>query len=455
MSERDWSSFEPEPQDVGTFARAVAATPTEGWWDDDAMVEDVPAYAAPEGWIVHLVEAHRSGVEDATAFADLAEAALRADLGAPEEERASVHGYTDATWIDAVAVALGAGQVLVWSLDGAAVALLRVAVGDTLDVWLVTAQGAAASATLPALLPPERDGAPTFDELPDELARTFRWLVRRGLPVGVEPGGSLTGWFPDGTDPAVVARLTPLVRLDGTGSVGALWRDDEGRDLVVALGSEGDRFVVADSVLDLVRLTAVGYEELDRPSGPPVTPFGVLRAAELRAWVEETFGVEVPRAWVSGGPDEFSTWMDGVLGEDTTPTEPPAGMPEGALGGDVDVLLGALGTPDAVQRIAYLLALPAETTQRELALSGVEVDLGRAGARTIWVDPLDYPRAGQLLEGIDVDAADLDAVVARWGTPEKADPEGAWVRYVVGGRYVHLEIASDGIGRVTVMTDAP
>ncbi|MDR6175108.1 hypothetical protein QE364_004039 [Nocardioides zeae] len=454
MSERDWSSFEPEPQDVGTFARAVAATPSEGWWDDYAMVEDVPAYAAPEGWIVPLVEARTSDAEEAIAFADLAEAALRDDLGAPAV-RDSVHGYTDAGWIDAVAVALGAGQVLVWSLDGAAVALLRVAVGDTLDVWLVTAQGAAASATLPALLPPERDGAPTFDELPDELARTFRWLVRRGLAVGVEPGGSLEGWFPPGTDPAAVARLTPLVRLDGTGSVGALWRDDEGRDLVVALGSEGGRFVVADSVLDLVRLMAVGYEELDRPSGPPVTPFGVLRAAELRAWVEETFGVDVPRAWVSGGPDEFSAWMDGVLGEDTTPAEPPAGMPEGAIGGDVDVLLDALGTSDAVERIAYLLALPAETSQRDLALSGVEVDLGRAGARTIWVKLKQYPRAQQLLDGIDLDA-DADAVVAAWGTPEGADTEeGSWVRYVVGGRYLHLQFGYSGISLVTLMTDAP
>lgn len=454
MSKRDWSSFEPEPQDVGTFARAVAATPTDGWWDEDAVVEDADAYAAPEGWIVPLVEARTSDAEEATAFADLAEATLRADLGAPEE-RAPVRGYAGATWIDAVAVALGAEQVLVWPVDDAAVALLRVTVGDTLDVWLVAALGAAASATLPALLPPEREGAATFDELPDELARTFRWLVRRRLHVGVEPGGSLEGWFPEGTDPAALERLRPLVQLDGTGSVGALWQADDGRDLVVALGSEGDRCVVADSVLDLVRLMAVGYEELDRPSGPPVTPFGVLRAAELRAWVEETFGVEVPRAWVAGGPDEFSAWMDAVLGEDTTPAEPPAGLPEDALGGDIDVLLRALGTTDAVQRISYLLALPAGTTQRELEARGVEIDLGRAGARTIWVDPLDYPRAGQLFDGIDVDAADLDTVVARWGTPEKAGPGGGWVRYVVGGRYLHLEVASDGIGRVTLMTDAP
>ncbi|GAB3073869.1 hypothetical protein [Nocardioides zeae] len=454
MSKRDWSSFEPEPQDVGTFARAVAGTPAEGWWDDYATVEDTDAYAAPEGWIVQLVEARTSDADEAHDFADLAEAALRAELGTPEE-RAAVHGYTDATWIDAVAVALGAGQVLVWPVEDAAVALLRVGVGDRLDVWLVTALGAAASATLPALLPPERDGAPTFDELPDELARTFRWLARRRLPVGVEPGGSLDGWFPEGTDPAALERLRPLVQLDGTGSVGALWRADDGRDLVVALGSEGDRFVVADSVLDLVRLMAVGYEELDRPSGPPVTPFGVLRAAELRAWVEESFGVDVPREWVSGGPDEFSAWLDAVLGEDTTPAEPPAGMPEGALGGDVDVLLGALGTADAVQRIAYLLALPAETTQRDLEALGVEIDLGRSGARTIWVDPLDYPRAGQLFDGLDVDTSDFDTVVARWGTPEKAGPDGGWARYVVGGRYLHLEVASDGIGRVTLMTDAP
>ncbi|WZH50766.1 MAG: hypothetical protein PIR53_12110 [Nocardioides alkalitolerans] len=454
MSERDWSSFEPEPQDVGTFARAVAGTPAEGWWDDYATVEDTDAYAAPEGWIVQLVEARTSDADEAHDFADLAEAALRAELGTPEE-RAAVHGYTDATWIDAVAVALGAGQVVVWPVDDAAVALLRVSVGDTLDVWLVTAVGPAAAATLPALLPPEPDGAPTFDELPDELARTFRWLARRRLPVGVEPGGSLEGWFPEGTDPAVLERLRPLVQLDGTGSVGALWRDDDGRDLVVALGSEGDRFVVADSVLDLVRLMAVGYEELDRPSGPPVTPFGVLRGAELRAWVEETFGVDVPREWVSGGPDEFSAWMDAVLGEDTTPAEPPAGLPADALGGDIDVLLGALGTTDAVQRIAYLLALPDTPTQRDLALHGVEVDLGRAGARTIWVKLKQYPRAQQLLDGIDLDA-DADAVIAAWGTPEGADEEeGSWVRYVVGGRYLHLQFGSSGISRVTVMVDAP
>lgn len=447
--DRDWSAYDPQPHALGSVVREVVAADVEGVWDDYAEVADLPAIASPVGWFVALVENEPDG-DEATAFARLAEASLRAELG-EATERTPVGGYRRASWLDAVAVALGADRIVTWDVGGTVVALLPVPVLDSLDLWLVTAEADAATLPLPELLADEFTAAPGEDP----LVQTLRWLTVNEIDLRLEPGASLDGWFPDDVPAAEVERLTPFAVVDGTGSVAATWTDDAGRTLVVLLGSEGEAHVLADSSLDFARLLGVGYDEIGRAGGAVDGAFGPLLAALVRAWVTETFDVTVPREWAVGGPDEFSEWMAGLLGEEPARPAPSGGIADGVVAGDVAVLLAALGRPDGLASVATLLGLPTTTTATALERLHIHVNLARRGPSQISVRTKRYRRPDQLLGEVPLTSSIAD-LVELWGDPERQDDEGAWARWVVGDRWLHLAFDEDDrIHRVTVMLDAP
>ena len=110
-------------------------------------------------------------------------------------------------------------------------------------------------------------------------------------------------------DPAVFKRFAPFVTTGSEGSEAGLWRDNEGMLKFVHLGSgSGSKMtcILTDDPVDFLRLLAIGYEELCWPDQYGMTPEEVhakqgrdnapfAPPLQFRAWVEETFGAEIPR----------------------------------------------------------------------------------------------------------------------------------------------------------------
>ncbi|WP_134765526.1 hypothetical protein [Nocardioides sp. 1609] len=311
--------------------------------------------------------------------------------------------------------------------------------------------------------------------VPDELEAAWTWMEARGHGGGPDerphltayPGtrvlgpvftpGTLEGWFTP--DSAAARRLRPIADAAGDGSLLALWEDDGGHTRAVVLGSEGAAHQVADSARDLLALLAVGYDEVTEYSLglPPDDEDAVEAVGAFRAWVRDTFDLEVPEEWPGVEDDAFSAWVRRELGEpEPEPTPVPSSDTE--IGGDIEVVLAALGTPDGSPEVRALAALldvalvddGLRRAGRSLRGRGVEVRFERGVLTTVFLDetPLD-----RLVAGLPAPAR-ADDVLALLGEPERRS-EG-WLRFVVRERFLHLSTDGDGeIGRVTVMLDAP
>lgn len=197
--------------------------------------------------------------------------------------------------------------------------------------------------------------------LPREIAALFDWIEARGLLHDSQrvPGdrfGTLqpleepfrgavvlfrvetqseaadyTGaWF---GDPSLGTRLVPFAKTSGDGSYAAFWRDDEGCQHIVHLGSEGDGLcVLGKTPLDFLRLLAIGYNELcvglDAPHEPPkdAPESGQLvDNPPFRDWLTQTYRVDIPEtayeivgtppdSLASAHDDPFWRWVRKRLG---------------------------------------------------------------------------------------------------------------------------------------------
>lgn len=174
--------------------------------------------------------------------------------------------------------------------------------------------------------------------LPDALGRLYDWIESEALvvddpddgPVGLlfprdrlaaswteteRAGGTLITFTPRGArglghwfgtdDPGVLGRLSVFAQTGADGSQAALWRDDDGHQRVVHLGSgSGSTLtcVLADDPVDFLRLVAIGYDEIcwghlyDAPPPTVAAPDAplVLPNEKYRQWVRSSFDVDVP-----------------------------------------------------------------------------------------------------------------------------------------------------------------
>lgn len=104
-------------------------------------------------------------------------------------------------------------------------------------------------------------------------------------------------------------RLAIFLCTGGDGSYAGLWRDDAGVQRIVHLGSGSGSVmfcVLTENVEDLLRLLAIGYDELCWPEQFNRTPEELRREAEdedddyppppsrFRRYVEQTLGLSVP-----------------------------------------------------------------------------------------------------------------------------------------------------------------
>jgi len=172
------------------------------------------------------------------------------------------------------------------------------------------------------------DRMPATMRLPDEFRVLFDWMDENGffMPSEAYPGDQLgllgtnddvqsdrvttilfrvatpeqsrrdgEAWFGN-VIPNIEGRLVPFARTGGDGSYAAFWLDDEGRQQIVHLGSEGLVCLLGQTPLDFLRLLAIGYQEisgdcLDMRDEPPA---GDGLNAAYRAWLIERYDVTIP-----------------------------------------------------------------------------------------------------------------------------------------------------------------
>lgn len=320
--------------------------------------------------------------------------------------------------------------------------------------------------------------------VPDEVEQAWRWMEDQGWSIDNAHGyfltpyagdrvlgavfGALDGFLEHWLVPGFPAgRLAPIGTIGGDGSAVAIWLDDDDRLRFVGLGSEGEAYLLADSAVDFLRLVAVGHRELTSYElGLPADDAEAVAAlAPFRAWVESTFDVVVPTEWPAVGDDEFTDWMDRLSG-----TPVPTGLRQvpddspGAdlLDGDARTLLQVLGGPDGPAALRAVAATAGIVVPRDveelrwagaaLRSAGLEVAVRRGVVETVFVRVASYPRRDALLDGVALTAT-LEEVVAVLGRPEWRGARG--LRYVVDGRYLHLEVGDAGIERLTLMLRAP
>jgi hypothetical protein len=207
------------------------------------------------------------------------------------------------------------------------------------------------------------DSLPEGFTLPVEWATTFDWLQDHGY-VGEVHGAPYAGVHRPGDgsssslafhpaepefmkywlgNPDVDDQVAVVVRTGGDGSHAALWRDGDGVQRIVHLGSGSGSDavgVLVDNPVDLLRLMAIGYDELCWPSSHALTPREVFDAEveeigdrdgarafalpdEFRSFVATTFGVTIPERAdevvgdlqgmdddEAGAADPFCAWLD-------------------------------------------------------------------------------------------------------------------------------------------------
>lgn len=155
--------------------------------------------------------------------------------------------------------------------------------------------------------------------VPSELETLCKWEVERGYPISgyfelrAGDGKDFYYWF--GSHDA-----DPFLALFGAGSDGSMfciWKQEDGRQPIVHLGSEGDEVkVLAENMKEFIKLLAVGYGEIghEDTSKPPEEKEGIN--PDFQCWVRDDLGLEIPETGdviiqrAIASHDDFAAWVE-------------------------------------------------------------------------------------------------------------------------------------------------
>lgn len=126
-----------------------------------------------------------------------------------------------------------------------------------------------------------------------------------GTQIQFAAGGTdnLKYWFGGEDNDVLKSRLCVFAQSGAEGSECALWLNDNNELKIVHMGSgSGSALscVLADNMIDFIRLIAIGYDEICWDENFPYPPnknddeFIVKPNIEFQKWVQETFNVKIP-----------------------------------------------------------------------------------------------------------------------------------------------------------------
>ncbi len=142
-----------------------------------------------------------------------------------------------------------------------------------------------------------KKGFPSSITFPAELGILCDWLAENRYPISgyfelrADDGEAIYWWF---RSHAADDRLAPF-GAGADGSLYCIWKQNDGREPIVHLGSEGDALMVlAADMKEFITLLAIGYGEIgfEDLSVPPQEEEDIN--PNFQKWVEDTFSVKIP-----------------------------------------------------------------------------------------------------------------------------------------------------------------
>jgi len=133
--------------------------------------------------------------------------------------------------------------------------------------------------------------------VPEELKLLCEWTEENGYPISgyfelrAGDGDDFFYWFNSRDADAELA----LFGAGGDGSMYCIWKQVDGRQPVVHLGSEGDELkVLAKDMKDFLRLLAIGYADIghDDMSRPPIQE--EENNPKFQEWIRNSLTLKIP-----------------------------------------------------------------------------------------------------------------------------------------------------------------
>ncbi len=156
-----------------------------------------------------------------------------------------------------------------------------------------------------------------------------------GTHIEFSAGGTenLKYWLGGEDNEALKSRLCVFAQSGAEGSECALWLDDNNALRIIHMGSgSGSTLscVLADNMVDFIRLLAIGYDEICWDDHFPYPPnenddgFTVKPNTAFQQWVEKTFEVKIPKTALeivkhpatmddASSEDDFFNWYQQYL----------------------------------------------------------------------------------------------------------------------------------------------